>query len=314
MVATPERQTYTIKDYKTNVHNTWCPGCGDYGILNSIQMGLAELQIPPHKIAVVSGIGCSGKAPHYIGTYGFHTLHGRAVPVASGVKLANPELTVIAVGGDGDGYGIGAGYFLNAGRRNIDMTYLVFDNQVYGLTKGQGSPTMMKGLKAKGMAEAAVQDSVNPLALAISSGYTFVGRGYALQPKSLASLIAQAVAHRGTAFIDIMQTCPVYNDLHDKEWYGAQPDGQPRIYQLDDTDYDPAVHDPDNDEEVMAKKVQAIAKSYEWGKRIPVGCFYKIDVPTFEDQLEAGRPRGRESLTQPNLWKRDISKLVDALR
>lgn len=307
-------KTYALKDYKTNVHNTWCLGCGDFGILNSIQMALAEIQVPPHKVTVVSGIGCSGKATHYINTYGLHTLHGRAVPVATGVKLANPEQTVLAVGGDGDGFGIGCGYFINAGRRNVDFTYLVFDNQVYGLTKGQGSPTMIKGLKAKGMAEAAVQDNLNPMALAISSGYTFVGRGYALQPRSLAQLIAQAVKHRGTAFVDILQTCPVYNDLHDKEWYGQQPNGHPRLYQLDDTDYDPIVHDPTDEAEVMAKKVQAISKSYEWGQRIPLGCLYKIDLPTFEDQLAHGRPRGVESLTQPNLFNRDVTKLIDSLR
>ena len=210
-------QTFTAKDYKTSVHNTWCPGCGDFAILNSVQNALVELQVPPHMVAIVSGIGCSGKAPHYINAYGLHTLHGRGVPVATGVKLANPKLTVVAVGGDGDGFGIGAGYFVNAGRRNVDMTYLVFDNQVYGLTKGQASPTMHKGDKTKGMAEAAVQDNVNPLALAISAGYTFVARGYALQPRSLAQVIAEAIRHRGTSFVNILQTCPVYNDLHDKE-------------------------------------------------------------------------------------------------
>ena len=173
---------------------------------------------------------------------------------------------------------------------------------------------MIKGLKAKGMAEAAVQDNLNPMALAIASGYTFIGRGYALQPRSLAALIAQAVKHRGTAFIDILQTCPVYNDLYDKEWYGQQLDGSPRLYQLDDTDYDPYVHDPENNQEVMTKKVQAIAKSYEWGDRIPLGCLYKIDLPTFEDQLAHGRARGHEALAKPNLWNRDVTKLIDALR
>lgn len=307
-------QMYTARDYRTNVHNTWCPGCGDFGILSSIQAALAELQVPPHKVTLVSGIGCSGKAPHYINAYGFHTLHGRAVPVATGMKLANPELTVIAVGGDGDGYGIGAGYFVNAGRRNVDFTYLVFDNQVYGLTKGQGAPTMQKGLKAKGMAEAAVQDSINPLAVAIASGYTFVARGYALQPRSLSQLIAQAVRHRGSAFIDIMQTCPVYNDIYDKDWYGAVLDGTPRLYQLDDTDYVPVVEDPSNEEEMIAKKVQAIAKSFESGKRLPLGIFYKVEVPTFEDQLAKGRERGADALLTPNVWDRDLSGLINSFR
>jgi len=303
-------KAFTAKDYRTAVHNTWCVGCGDFGILNSIQAGLAELQIPPHMIAVVSGIGCSGKAPHYINAYGFHTLHGRAVPVATGVKLANPEMTVLAVGGDGDGYGIGAGYFVNAGRRNVDFTYLVFDNEVYGLTKGQGAPTMVKGMRTKGMPEPAVQDNINPLALAISSGYTFVARGYALQPRSLAVLIAQAIQHRGTAFIDILQTCPVYNDIHTKEWYSASANGTPRMYQLDDTDFDPVVHDPTNLDEVVAKKVQGISKSYEWGEKIPVGVLYNIDVPTFEDQLKLEKVRP----DRKDVWNRDLSGLIETFR
>lgn len=307
-------KTYTAKDYRTEVHNTWCPGCGDYGILNSIQQALAEIQVPPHMVSVVSGIGCSGKSPHYINAYGFHTLHGRSVPVATGMKLGNPNLTVIAVGGDGDGFGIGAGYFLNAGRRNVDFTYLVFDNQVYGLTKGQGSPTMQKGLKAKGMAEAAVQDSINPLAIAVASGYTFVARGYALQPRSLSQLIAQAVAHRGSSFVDIMQTCPVYNDIHDKEWYGEMLDGTPRLYQLDDTDYDPVVHDPTNEEEVTTKKAQAITKSFEYGKRVPLGILYNVDFPTFEDQLAKGRPREMDSILTPNTTDRDLSAMMSVFR
>lgn len=307
-------QTFTLKDYKTDTHNTWCPGCGDYGILTALQMALAEIQVPPHKVAVVSGIGCSGKAPHYLNAYGFHTLHGRAVPSATGMKLSNPEMTVIAVGGDGDGFGIGSGYFVNAGRRNVDFTYLVFDNEVYGLTKGQGSPTMRKGLKTKGMAEAAVQDNINPLALAISSGYTFVGRGYALNPKATSQLIAQAVQHKGTAFIDIVQTCPVYNDLHTKEYYNEMIEGKPRMYWLENTDYDAVVHDPTNADEVVEKKVQAIAKAYESGPHLPVGCFYKIDVPTFEEQLAQGRPQGMDSILTPNLWDRDVTKLVESLR
>jgi 2-oxoglutarate ferredoxin oxidoreductase subunit beta len=230
------------------------------------------------------------------------------------MKLANPHLTVIAVGGDGDGYGIGAGYFLNAGRRNVDFTYLVFDNQVYGLTKGQGSPTMQKGLKAKGMAEAAVQDSINPLAVAVASGYTFVARGYALQPRSLSQLIAQAVKHRGSAFIDIMQTCPVYNDIHDKEWYGEMLDGTPRLYQLDDTDYDPVVKDSTNEDEVTAKKAQAITKSFEFGKRVPIGIFYKTEVPTFEDQIAKGRPREMDSILDPHVFDRDLTAMMSVFR
>ncbi len=140
-----------LKDYRTKVHNDWCPGCGDFGILNAVQMALFELKLEPHDVAIVSGIGCSGKTPHFVNTYGFHTLHGRSLPIATGIKLANTALTVVAVGGDGDGYGIGAGHFLNTGRRNLDFTYVVHDNQVYGLTKGQASPTLPKGERTKSM-------------------------------------------------------------------------------------------------------------------------------------------------------------------
>lgn len=302
-------QTLTAKDYRTEVHNNWCPGCGDYGILNAIQMGLAELQLPPHQICVVSGIGCSGKTPHYIRATGIHSLHGRALPVATGVKLANPSLTVLAVGGDGDGYGIGAGYFVNAGRRNLDLTYIVFNNEVYGLTKGQASPTLQRGERRKSMSAPAIQDGVNPIALAISSGYTFVARGYALDPKRLSRLIAEAVRHRGTAFIDVLQTCPVYNDVHTKEWYG------PRVQWLDNTDYDPMVHDPSNPSEVIAKKVQAIEKSYEFGDRIPLGVLYQIDLPTFEDGLMEGRPDfDGVPLVNRDHTNRDVTALMDAQR
>lgn len=310
-------QTLTVRDYKTDNHNTWCMGCGDFGILTAIQIGLAELQLPPHEVTVVSGIGCSGKANHYINAYGLHTLHGRAVPVATGVKLANPNLTVIAIGGDGDGYGIGCGYFINAGRRNVDMTYLVFNNGVYGLTKGQASPTMPKGLKAKGMAEPAVQDSINPLALAVASGYTFVARGYALEPRRLARLIAQAVKHRGTSFIDILQTCPIYNDLYTKEWYSEKTgtNGRARLYYLEDNDYDGQVHDATDADEVVAKKVQAISRSYEWGASIPLGVLYKMDVPCFEDQLgNGGLKRGGRLPTEENFAYRDLSRLVNSFR
>ncbi|HYS28917.1 MAG TPA: thiamine pyrophosphate-dependent enzyme, partial [Candidatus Limnocylindria bacterium] len=220
---------FTLQDYKTDVHVDWCPGCGDFGILSSIQQALLQLQIPPYKIAMISGIGCSGKTPHYIDTYGLHTLHGRALPVATGVKLANHELTVVAVGGDGDGYGIGAGYFLNTGRRNLDFTYIVFNNGVYGLTKGQASPTLRKGLKTKSMPEPSIQEGINPIAVALGAGYTWIGRGYALDVKTLVPLITQAIRHKGTAFLDVYQTCPVYNDIRTKEWYAGEDIGRPRL-------------------------------------------------------------------------------------
>lgn len=306
---------YTAKDYKADIHNNWCPGCGDFGILSAIQTALAQLQIPPHRVAVLSGIGCSGKAPHYLRAYGFHTLHGRPLPHATGMKLANKDLTVLAVGGDGDGYGIGAGYFVNTGRRNVDLTYIVMNNAVYGLTKGQASPTLGRGIKTKSMPEPAIQDGINPIAMAVSAGYTFIARGYALHVKELANLIAQAIQHRGTSFIDVLQTCPTYNDLMTKEWFENGPGNTSRLYRLADTGYDPKVHDPSNMDEVIAKKVQAVAKSYEWGDRIPIGVFYQIELPTYEDLLAERQPvLGQRALVDLDLTQRDVTPLLEALR
>src|SRR3972149_1197058 len=201
-----------LKNFRTKVHNDWCPGCGNFGILNAVQMALFELKLEPHEVAIFSGIGCSGKTPHFVGTYGFHTLKGRGLPIATGAKLANTALHVIAVGGDGDGYGIGAGHFVNAGRRNLNITYVVFNNDVYALTKGQASPTIQTGMKTKSMSEESIMEALNPIALGLACGYTFVARGYALDVKYLAEIVAQGIQHRGTSLIDVYQTCPTYND------------------------------------------------------------------------------------------------------
>jgi 2-oxoglutarate ferredoxin oxidoreductase subunit beta len=266
-------------------------------------------------VAIYSGIGCSGKTPHYVNAYGFHTLHGRVLPNATGAKLANRDLTVIAVGGDGDGFGIGAGYFVNSGRRNLDFTYLVFDNEVYGLTKGQGAPTLARGLRTKSMPEAAIQDNINPIALAIGAGYTFVARGYALDPRGTAALIAQAIEHKGSAFVDILQTCPTYNDLMTKDWFAAKLNDQPRLYQLTEQGYDGVVADPTSTDEIIAKKSQAVEKSYEWGDRIPLGVFYQARFPTYEEELERRLSSyGEKPLVEWDVFNRDVTKLMAALR
>ncbi|MEM1947485.1 MAG: 2-oxoacid:ferredoxin oxidoreductase subunit beta [Candidatus Caldarchaeum sp.] len=280
----------SVVSYRTPVHNDWCPGCGDFGILSSIQMALADLQIPPHRVAVFSGIGCSGKTPHYINAFGIHTLHGRVLPFALGAKLANPSLTVIAVGGDGDGLGIGAGHFVNTGRRNVDITYIVFDNGVYGLTKGQASPTLQRGMKTKSLPKPNINDAINPVAIAVASGYTFIARGYAYDTRHLKELIKMGIQHEGSAFIDVLQPCPTYNDIMTKEWFGGEDrivDGKPlpRVYKLEDTGYDGEVKSADP-EEVNAKKMKAIEKSFEWGDRIPIGVFYRNPfVPSYERRI-----------------------------
>jgi len=281
----------SVQDFKEDgVENDWCPGCGDFGILNSIQMALAELGVEPHEVHLFSGIGCSGKTPHYVKAYGVHTLHGRVLPFATGAKISNPGNEVIAVGGDGDGYGIGAGHFLNAGRRNLDIPYIVFDNEVYGLTKGQASPTLGLGEQTKSLPEPNINDSVNPLATALAAGYTWVGRGYAFDVVHLKQMIKEATLHKGAALLDVLQPCPTYNDLHDKEFYSEDSvpaTGMPRVYKLEEEDdWDPYVQDPSDPEEVNEKKQQAFLKSQEFGERIPIGNFFKIDKPTYEERIE----------------------------
>jgi 2-oxoglutarate ferredoxin oxidoreductase subunit beta len=284
-----------LSDYKTDVHNDWCPGCGDFGILNAIQMALADMQVPPYKATIFSGIGCSGKTPHFIKTYGIHTLHGRVLPFAQGAKLANPDLEMIAVGGDGDGLGIGAGHFVSAGRRNVDMVYIIFDNAVYGLTKGQASPTLKLGMKTKSLPQPNVNNSVNPIALALVAGFTFIARGYSYDVRHLKDLIKKAVAHKGLAFLDVQQPCPTYNDINTKEWFqgldNVDPETHktmPRIYKLEETGYDGVVHDPS---EINAKMAQVIEKSNEWGDKIPIGIFYQNEhVPTYQERITSRIP------------------------
>jgi 2-oxoglutarate/2-oxoacid ferredoxin oxidoreductase subunit beta len=315
ITAETEIKPFAAQDYKAEIHNDWCPGCGDFGILSAIQIALAKLQIPPYRAAIVSGIGCSGKTPHYVNTYAFHTLHGRVMPSITALKLANHDLTVIGVGGDGDGYSIGAGHFVNGGRRNLDITYVIFNNDLYALTKGQASPTIRKGQKTKSMPEESIMEAVNPVLLALACGYTFVARGYALDTKYLAELIALGIQHRGSALIDVLQTCPTYNDLHTKGWYAAEVNGQPRLYRLDSADYDPVVHHPDDPVEVAQKKAQALLKSQEAGGRIALGVYYKAEVPTYEDFLKSKVPALREKpLVELDLDHRDITGNLKKLR
>ena len=289
-------QVLKVADFQTEVHNDWCPGCGDFGILKAVQMALAELGVPPHNIAVISGIGCSGKTPHYLNAYAAHTLHGRPLPYASGVKIANPGLEVVAVGGDGDGMGIGAGHFVNMGRRNLDLAYVIHDNGVYGLTKGQASPTLKLGVKTKSLPKPNINDSVNPIWLALASGATFVARGYAFDIRHLKDLILKAVRHRGYAFVDVLQPCPTYNNLNTKDWFGgldraAAGKPLPRIYKLEERGHDPLVRTP---EEADGKKLEAMKRGAEWGDAIPIGVFYQNPLlPTFEDRLEERIPAYR---------------------
>src|SRR5437899_12895583 len=305
-----------LKTYRTQVHNDWCPGCGDLGIVNAIQMTLLEMQMEPHRVAVFSGIGCSGKTPHFINAYGFHSLHGRSLPIATGAKLANPELTVVAVGGDGDGLGIGAGHFVNTGRRNVDFTYVMYDNQVYGLTKGQASPTLPKGIKTKSMPTPSIVEGVNPIAMAVASGYTFVAKSYALDVRHLKQILRAAIEHKGSAFVDVLQTCPTYNHINTKEWYSGDdlPTKAPRLYKLEETGFDGTVKNPSDTEEVNAKKGSALLKSFEWGNKIPVGIFFRVQTPTYMDQLAQRMPVLKEKpFVEQDIYQRDVAPLFEEL-
>ncbi len=258
----------TMADY-SGLTSTWCPGCGNFGILNALKRALIELGIKPHQVLMTSGIGQAGKLPHYTKCNVFNSLHGRPIPPAIGAKIANPELTVIAVSGDGDAYGEGGNHFIHAMRRNHDITYLVHNNQVYGLTKGQASPTSDAGFVTKTTPYGAATP-INPIALAIVAGASFVGRGFAGDVGHLSSLIKLGIAHRGFALIDILQPCVSFNYRNTFSWY------RERVYRLaEETGYD-----PDN-------KMAALDKSLEWGERIPIGVIYRQEIPTFEEQLPA---------------------------
>lgn len=316
-----------VSDYRTEVHNDWCPGCGDFGILNAIQMALADMQVPRHNAAIFAGIGCSGKTPHYINVYGIHTLHGRVLPFALGAKLANPSLEVIAVGGDGDGLGIGAGHFVGAGRRNVDMSYIIFDNGVYGLTKGQASPTLKLGLKTKSLPNPNINQGVNPIALALVAGFTFIARAYSYDIKHLKEMIRRAVEHKGLAFVDVLQPCPTYNDIYTKEWFAgvdnidpATNKPMPRPYKLEENGHDPVIHTNEIDE-VNTKMGQVIARANEWGSRIPIGVFYQNEnIPTYEARINAridhylSNPPAKQAIARDGRPTADISKLLGNLK
>jgi len=247
----------------------WCPGCGNFGILTAVKKALVALEIEPRRVLMVSGIGQAGKLPHYTRGNLFNSLHGRTLPVATAAKIANPELVVIAVGGDGDGYAEGGNHFINTARRNHDITYIVHNNQVYGLTKGQASPTSDLGFVTKTTPHGA-DIPLNPIALAIAADASFVGRGFAGDVDHLSKLITQGIQHRGFALIDVLQPCVVFNQKNTYAWY------RERVYKLE------GYYDPGN-------KLAACEKAQEWGDRIPIGVIYRKERATFEERLPALR-------------------------
>jgi len=255
-----------IQAYEGLIDPDWCPGCGDFGVLKSLKMAAGRLGIAPKDLMIVSGIGCSSNLPGFIHSYGVHSLHGRAVAVAEGIKLGNHGLNVVVTGGDGDGYGIGIGHFIHAMRRNIDITYIVMNNQIYGLTTGQASPTTMKDMRTKSTPRGNAEMPINPIALALVSGATYVARGFSGEPEHMARLIAGAIAHRGFSLIDVFSPCVTYNKIN------TYPFFKQRVYKLeDDADY------------ASSDTGMALNRSFEWGDKIPIGVFYKEDIPIYED-------------------------------
>jgi 2-oxoglutarate ferredoxin oxidoreductase subunit beta len=230
-----------------------------------LQKAVSKLGIHPKDLMVVSGIGCSSNLPGYIHAYGFHGLHGRALAQATGMKLANHDLHVVITGGDGDGYGIGVQHFIHTMRRNLDLTYIVMDNQIYGLTTGQASPTTEKGERTKSTPGGCPEEEINPLALALVTGATYIARGFSGDLEHLTNLVAQGIQHKGFSLIDVFSPCVTYNKHNTYPWF------KQRVYTLEDTDYDPTDYE------------QALIKVREWGDSIPTGLFYRVNRPTYED-------------------------------
>ncbi|EGQ2821984.1 TPA: 2-oxoacid:ferredoxin oxidoreductase subunit beta [Staphylococcus pseudintermedius] len=209
----------TFKDFRNNVKPNWCPGCGDFSVQAAIQKAAANVGLEPDEVALITGIGCSGRLSGYVNSYGVHSIHGRALPLAQGVKMANRDLTVIASGGDGDGYAIGMGHTIHALRRNMNITYIVMDNQIYGLTKGQTSPSSAPGFVTKTTPKGNIEQNVAPLELALSSGATFVAQGFSSDIKALTKIIEDAINHDGFSFVNVFSPCVTYNKINTYDWF-----------------------------------------------------------------------------------------------
>lgn len=209
----------TFRDFRNNVKPNWCPGCGDFSVQAAIQRASANVGLEPHELAVISGIGCSGRISGYINSYGLHGIHGRSLPIAQGVKMANRDLTVIAAGGDGDGFAIGMGHTIHAIRRNIDVTYIVMDNQIYGLTKGQTSPRSGTGFKTKSTPEGSIEPAIAPMEMALTAGATFVAQSFSTDLKDLTALIEAGIQHKGFSLINVFSPCVTYNKINTYDWF-----------------------------------------------------------------------------------------------
>ena len=269
----------TLKEFRGD-QPTWCPGCGHFSVMASLQKAASEIGVEPHDLAIISGIGCSGKVSEYTRTYGFHTIHGRSVPIAQGAALANRNLKVVASGGDGDGYGIGMGHFIHAVRRNINMTYVVMDNHIYGLTKGQTSPTSDRGFVTKSSPEGSIESPVQPLETALVNGITFLAQGFSGDIKQLNELIKAAMEHNGFALVNVFSPCVTFNKVNTYDYY------KENLVNLDTIkDYE------------INNRAQALSLLQEKNGLV-TGIIFKDDKPSFTD-LDESYPKN--PITSQNL-------------
>ncbi len=257
----------TLQDLRTPQKNTWCPGCGNFGILMAFKRALIDLGLERDQVVLVSGIGCHGKMVNHVNVNGFHGIHGRGLPLATGIKLANSNLEVVCFQGDADCYDEGMEHFIHACRRNVDLTLIVHDNMILGLTTGQATSTSEKGFKTKSTPFGAIPPPVKPLALALVSDATFVARGFAGDMLHLQKLVVEAVKHRGFALLDVFQPCVTFNYLNTYDFF------RKRVYKLEKTGHD------------ITDKQKALEKAFEWGDKIPIGVLYKVERPTYRDSL-----------------------------
>ncbi|MBI4352689.1 MAG: 2-oxoacid:ferredoxin oxidoreductase subunit beta [Candidatus Omnitrophica bacterium] len=258
-------------DFLSPEDPTWCPACGDYSVLRSLKEAMGVLGLKPHEVMIVSGIGCGSKVPYYFHANGYDSLHGRPVPVAQGIKLANHALKVIVISGDGDSLGIGGNHFLHVMRRNPDITQIIEDNQIYGLTKGQYSPTSAKGTVTTTSPDGSLETALNPMVMGVAGGATFVSRTFAGNPKHMTDIFVKAVRHKGYSLVDVLQPCVTFNKVNTYQWY------KQRVYEVDQS---PGYKPQD--------KRWAFDKALEWGDKIPIGLLYEeADAPTYEEQVPA---------------------------
>jgi 2-oxoglutarate/2-oxoacid ferredoxin oxidoreductase subunit beta len=264
--------TTTPQAYKSDLKPIWCPGCGDFGVLQAVYRALAAVGRPPHEIAFVSGIGCSSRIPGYTSAYGFNTVHGRALPIAQGIKIARPELLVLAAGGDGDGFSIGGGHVAHAVRRNVDLTYIVMDNQIYGLTKGQLSPTSPRGLRTPSSGLGSLEDPVNPLLYVLAYGAPFVAQGTPADMAGLAAILEEGIRYPGFAFINVQSPCVTF----------GRPEGQLRVHKETMKSLESLGHDP-------ADRLEALRLAQDYGTELYTGVLYRAPEPSpsYEQRVAA---------------------------